>query len=262
MNISFIGFGNMAKAIARGLILHKGYSLTAAAPSLTEGVNKENIRTYNDNAMAIKQADIIILAVKPAQMAAVLAEIKPCMPADSLLISVAAGLNLAWFEARCIEAQAIIRTMPNTPAAVGLAATPMIANSHVTAEQRISAERIFSCIGITSWTDYEPDIDSFTALSGSGPAYLFSFMESMISSAIDQGLNEAIAKDFVLQTAAGALKLAQNSDLSLSELRTAVTSPGGTTAAALNVLHAPLAELMHKAMAAARERAQQLGQLY
>ena len=124
--------------------------------------------------------------------------------------------------------------MPNTPASVGLAATPMIANEHTSSKQKQQAELIFSQIGITTWAKNEEDMDSFTALSGSGPAYVFLFMEAMIEAAVALGLNESIAKTFTFQTFNGALKLAQNSDLSLTQLRTKVTSPGGTTAAALD----------------------------
>lgn len=262
MNICFIGFGHMAKAIAGGLAQQPEYRLSATSPSLTPGVNKKQIQTFNDNTLAIKTADIIILAVKPAQMSGVLNEIKHSIPEHCLLISVAAGLSLAWFERFCGNKQAIIRTMPNTPAAVGLGATPMIANSAASLEHRKWAERIFSHVGITSWTEHEPDMDSFTALSGSGPAYIFSFIEALIQGAVALGLDELTAKDFAMQTVQGALNLAQNSDLSLSELRTGVTSPGGTTAAALNILHEPLADLVHKAMRAAQQRAQQLGQLH
>lgn len=259
MNISFIGYGNMAKAIARRLNQQGLYSLSAAAPSLADGVNKDQIRTHHDNKEIIKEADIIILAVKPMQMSLILNEITPTLPQNCLLISVAAGLSLPWFAQHCDKNQAIIRTMPNTPGSVGLAATPMIANEYVNDAQKKQAELIFSQIGITTWADNEDDMDSFTALSGSGPAYVFLFIEAMIKAAVALGLNESIAHTFALQTFSGALKLAQNSDLSLTELRTKVTSPGGTTAAALAILHEQLDALMLAAMNAAKHRAHELG---
>lgn len=261
MNISFIGYGNMAKAIARRLIEQGSYSLSAAAPSLTVGINKDLIRTHHDNKEIIKDADIIILAVKPTQMSLILNEITPTLPPECLLISVAAGLSLSWFAQHCRKNQALIRTMPNTPASVGLAATPMIANENTSSEQKQQAELIFSTIGLITWAKKEEDMDTFTALSGSGPAYVFSFLEAMIDAAVALGLNESIAKTFTLQTFAGALKLAQNSDLSLTQLRTKVTSPGGTTAAALCILHDQLDELILAAMNAAKNRAHELGEV-
>ncbi|KGP63386.1 pyrroline-5-carboxylate reductase [Legionella norrlandica] len=261
MNISFIGYGNMAKAIARSLQNQGKYSLSAAAPSLTAGINKENIRTHHDNKEIVKNADIIILAVKPSQMSPVLKEINPFIPINCLLISVAAGLTLTWFAKQCNKGQAVIRTMPNTPATVGMAATPMIANEFTNQKQKKWAEQLFSSIGITSWVENEEDMDTFTALSGSGPAYVFLFIETMINAAVELGLNERVAKIFAMQTFLGALHLAQHSKLDLAELRTKVTSPGGTTAAALQILHKQLDDLIYSAMKAAKERAHELGNI-
>ncbi|CEG57592.1 pyrroline-5-carboxylate reductase [Legionella fallonii] len=259
MNISFIGYGNMAKAIARGLNQESAYSLSAAAPSLTVGINKDNVRTHHDNREVASNAEIIVLAVKPAKMNEVLQEITPFIPDHCLLISVAAGLSLSWFAKHCKAKQPVIRTMPNTPASVGLAAVPMIANEYTSAEQKRQAEIIFSKIGITTWANNEEEMDTFTALSGSGPAYVFSFIDAMIQSAVALGLNESIAKTFALQTVHGALKLAQNDDLGLIELKTKVTSPGGTTAAALSILDAHLHALLLASMNAAKQRAHELG---
>lgn len=259
MKISFIGYGNMAKAIARGLIQQQAHSLYAAAPSLSVGVNEDQVCTHNDNKEVIKDADIIILAVKPFQMSQMLKEIMPSLQQDCLLISVAAGLNLSWFAAHCGSKQAVIRTMPNTPASVGLAATPMIANQYATTEQKQQAEVIFSQIGLTTWAKNEEDMDTFTALSGSGPAYVFSFISAMVDAAVTLGLDEESAHAFALQTVSGSLKLAQNTDLSLTQLRTKVTSPGGTTAAALGVLDQQLNDLILAAMSAAKKRAHEIG---
>lgn len=261
MNITFIGYGNMAKAIARGLAKNRNFSLSASAPSLTAGVNQDGIHTYHDNKEAVQNADIIILAVKPIQMRTVLEEISSLVSSHCLLVSVAAGLSLRWFSQHCNPEQAIIRTMPNTPASVGLAATPMIANNHTSAQQKEWAELIFSNIGLTAWADNEDEMDAFTALSGSGPAYVFLFMEAMLESAVNLGIEPSIAKMFTLQTFTGAINLANNSDLSLSDLRSKVTSPGGTTAAALNLLEKPLIALIHKAMIAAKNRAHELGRV-
>ncbi len=262
MNIGFIGFGSMAKAIARGLIKENKHQLFASAPSLAVGINKDKIHTYYDNKELIKKADIIILSVKPSQMNAVLKDIRPELPNSSLIISVAAGLSLEWFAQKLTKPYPLIRTMPNTPASIGLGATPMIANSFTTVEQQQWAEAIFSTIGIVHWVSKEEDMDSFTALSGSGPAYVFLFVEALVNAALALGLEAEIAQRFALQTCKGALKLAEDGNLSLSQLRTQVTSPGGTTAAALDVLYPQLNELISSALHAAKMRAQELGKSY
>lgn len=259
MNITFIGFGAMAKAIARGLLAKGEYALSASSPSLTEGVNKDEIKTYSDNKKAIVGAQMIILAVKPMQMASVLTEISPFL-SDACLISLGAGLSLNWIEAYCPQIP-IIRTMPNIPAEVGLSATPMIANVYTTEQQKQGAESIFRNIGLVTWVQDEDDMDTFTALSGSGPAYVFLFMEAMMAAALRLGLDEKEIKLFLFQTIKGAVRLAEQSALSLSELRASVTSVKGTTAAALTVLEPKLHDLIFEAMKAAKLRSKELGLL-
>lgn len=251
----------MAKAIARGLNRHSSHSLSASSPSLTVGINKDHIRTHHDNKEIVSNAEVIILAVKPVNMSHVIKEISPFLANHCLLISVAAGLSLSWFSRQCRADQAVIRTMPNTPASIGLAATPMIANQYTSARQKKQAEVIFSKIGITTWAKNEDDMDTFTSLSGSGPAYVYSFLDALIKAARQLGLDETIARKFALQTVQGALQLAQNDELSLSELRRRVTSPGGTTAAALDVLDKQLDSLLLAAMMAAKKRSKELGSL-
>lgn len=258
MKISFIGFGAMAKAIAQGLIQEPSYQLSASSPSLTAGINQDGIHTHHNNSLIAQNADVIILAVKPAQMQNVLEEISPCIPESALLISVAAGLPLSCFAQYTHPNQAIIRTMPNTPCAVGMGATPMCANSKTSDAQKHSAGLIFSQIGLIEWVSDEADLDALTALSGSGPAYVFLFIEAMIDAAVALGLDKELAKKFALQTVQGACALAQASDLSVFELKKQVTSPGGTTAAALNVLEPDLNKLLLQAMTAAKKRAVEL----
>ncbi len=259
MKISFIGFGNMAKAIADGLLCDANYELRAASPSLPLYIPPHGIKTYPDNLAVVADADIIILAVKPAMMREVVAQMSSRLPSQCLVISIAAGIGLSWFT-DYIPGTAVVRAMPNIAAAIGKAATPLIANQHTTLEQKKWAEHIFTQIGLTTWADKEADIDAFTALSGSGPAYIFKFMEAMIHAACDLGITDDIAKSFTLQTFQGALSLASENQLSLGELRKKVTSPGGTTAAAVEVLtQRGFDELIHAAMKAAYDRAQQLG---
>lgn len=260
MKVSFIGYGNMAKAIAQGLIHNKEYQLFAVSPSLTKGVNSDGITTNSDIKVTIDQSDIVILAVKPQQIEEVLNQIGLHLPLKCLLISVAAGVSISSLEKYCRKDQAIIRSMPNMAVALGKGATPLSANSKVTPEQRQMAEHLFQYSGIIQWTEVEAEMDIFTALSGSGPAYVFLFMEAMMTAAEKLGLNQKVAKTFTLQTVDGALQLAKHSQLEISELRNQVTSPSGTTAAALTVFKKREFEnIILEAMRAALERAKQLG---
>lgn len=258
MNVSFIGYGNLAKAIATRLTHQNRYIVSASAPSLAIAINQDNVNTHYDNKEVAKNADVIILAVKPKLMSIVLKEINPYIPAKCLLISVAAGLNLDWFKKHCNPQQSVIRTIPNTPAAVGQAATPMIANEYTLPQQKKWAELIFSSIGITTWAQKEEDMDSFTALSGSGPAYVFLFIEALVKASKELGLEEPIAKKFAIQMMSGAIQLVEHSELNLSQLRDKVATPGGTTAAALDILHGKLENLILSALSAAKHRSQEI----
>lgn len=261
MNISFIGYGNMAKAIVNGLRSNKAYELRASSPSLPSGTDKNGTQTCSDNLAVIHDADVLILAVKPANMNTVVAQIDTSkLPADCVIISVASGLNLSWFE-KHLPKTAIIRAMPNVASALGQGATPLVANKFVTKKQQQTAEIIFTNLGLVTWVQNENDINAFTALSGSGPAYVFMFMEAMIKAAVALGIAEDVAKSFALQTFKGALGLATETELTLSELRKTVTSPAGTTAAAIEVLNQHGFDAMiDKAMRAACERARQQGE--
>ncbi|CDZ77671.1 Pyrroline-5-carboxylate reductase [Legionella massiliensis] len=260
MKICFVGFGNMAKAIAHGLCKQGSYQISATSPSLPEGQTLEGILTHSDNSIGVTDADIVILAVKPAKVAEVLQLIKTVLPKHCLLISVAAGISLSWLEQYCAEGQGIIRSMPNIPISIEKGATPLIANHHVSPTQKSWAEELFQCSGIISWVKEEKDIDAFTALSGSGPAYVFYFLEAMIDAAIKLGLNDEIARRFALQTVSGAVELASGSQLAIDELRKKVTSPAGTTAAAIAILEQQgFAKLLFEAMDAAYKRAKELG---
>lgn len=224
MKISFIGYGNMAKSIAESL-RHKNVELRAAAPSLPTGLSENGIRTFSDNAAVIPGSDVLILAVKPARMSRVLTEINTSVfPSHCLIISVASGLNLAWFE-KYLPKRAIVRAMPNIAISVGKGATPLIANEFVSKEQKQQAEHIFANPGLITWVKNENNINAFTALSGSGPAYIFMFMEAMINAAVSLGITEDLATAFALQTFNGAAAIATQSSLTLTQLRKTVTSP-------------------------------------
>ena len=260
MNISFIGFGNMAKAMASRLQQDKSHYLRAASPSLPTGTNQEGIDTFSDNTAILPDCDVLILAVKPKDMSAVLPPIQPHIPKQCLVISIASGLTLPWFS-HILPRTPIVRAMPNIAAIVGESATPLFANTAVSDQQKKIAEQVFLSIGLITWATQESDIDAYTALSGSGPAYVFLFIEAMTKAAIHLGLTETIAESFALQTLQGAVTLAQNMPLSPKELRARVTSPGGTTAAAIQVFtEHGFESLIQTAMKAAYDRAQVLGQ--
>ncbi|KTD08563.1 pyrroline-5-carboxylate reductase [Legionella jamestowniensis] len=258
MKISFIGFGNMAQAIAKGLVANKRYHILAAAPSLSNGMDEEGIITSSSNLEIIRNAEVIILAVKPDKAEIVLQEIGPSLPVHSLLISIAAGVKLHSLEKHCRKGQAIIRCMPNLAISIGKGATPLIANSNSNSQHKQWATELFENLALIHWTTNENDLNAFTALSGSGPAYVFLLMEAMIEAAKKLGLDEEVARAFTLQTVNGALGLAENNN-NISRLRQQVTSPGGTTAAALEILQTHnFQKLIHEAMDAAAKRAEML----
>ena len=257
MNISIIGFGNMAKALVTKLLNNKTIHLSVAAPSLPIGMNADGIKTHSDNLAIIADADVVILAVKPAQTRLVLDQIASKLLPHCLIISVASGLSLTCYN---MNKRPVIRAMPNIAAAMGQSATPLIANEFVTNDQKKIAEQLFGSMGITTWLSEDREMDAFTALSGSGPAYVFLFMDAMINAAVDLGLPKHTATAFTLQTVQGALSLAKTSKNNLSELRAAVTSPAGTTAAAIKVfMDGGFNELIYQAMQAAFERSIELG---
>lgn len=258
MNISFIGFGRMAQAIVKGLSASKNYAMKAASPSLLRGINQLGVGTYSDNKEVISDADLLILAVKPAQMSAVLTEISALLQPKTIVISLAAGLGLSWLEKYCPD-KPMVRAMPNIAAALGQSATPLIANANVTDKQKKEVEHLFKYLGLVTWVSEENLMNAYTALSGSGPAYVFLFMDAMINAAISLGITEDIAHLFTLQTFQGALCLASENQNTLKDLIKQVTSPAGTTAAALDIfMQHDLKNIVHEAMAAATKRANEL----
>lgn len=266
--IAFIGGGNMAQSLIGGLIANgetpQNIVVSEPLAVLREKLENEfSVHCVSDNNEAIAQADCVILAVKPQVLKDIIH-----VHADSLkqrpilLISIAAGINQASLTEWTHPEQAIVRTMPNTPALVQLGATGMHANAFVTDSQKAMAERILGAAGITLWLDDEHLINTVTAISGSGPAYFFAFIESLESAAVELGLNPEQAHALVTQTALGAAHMAKNSADSPSILRERVTSKGGTTAAALNSFaSSDLNTAVHKAARAAFERSIELSQL-
>lgn len=261
VNISFIGYGNLAKALAKSLLGNPSYRLRAAAPSLQRGLSAEGALTTPCNKAVLAEADLLILAVKPNRMKAVLLEIKDELSPDCVLISVAAGLSLAWLAQYSPPQQAIVRAMPNIATAVKKGATPLIANQYLGEAKLQVITALFKCSGCVSWLAQEEDIDIFTALSGSGPAYVFLFLEAMADASEKLGLSKELAQSFALQTMEGAVHLAKESKVDFAELRKKVTSPRGTTAAAIELLQAQgLPKQIFEAMEAAHRRAREISE--
>lgn len=259
--ICFIGFGNMAQSIAEGLHRQPGYHLFAASPSLSAATTDHGIHTHPDNRHHLAKADVVIIAVKPVNVTQVLQEIQDTVPAHAVIVSIAAGVSLATLASACRPGQAVVRCMPNTPIAVGKGATPLLANAFVTAAQKQTVSDLFQCSGITTWLEREDDVNAFTALSGSGPAYVFLFAEALQEAAQKLGLTAELAKRFSLQTLSGAVALLEQSGLPPDVLRKKVTSPAGTTAAAVAILQQHgLNQLLYDAMHAAFARARELDQ--
>ncbi len=259
MNMGIIGYGNLAKALGKGLRRDEHIQLWVSAPSLTPGTPEPRLHTHTDNLAMISQIDCLILAVKPAQMADLLTEIRDHMPPGLLVISVAAGLTVDWFATHLLPNIPLIRAMPNLASECGQGATPLFANPFVNATQREQATRAFSACGLTTWVTQETEIDALIALSGSGLAYLFLFTEAMRHAGVKLGLSEEVATAFAVQTLQGAAGLAALPHYSLTSLQTQVTSKAGTTAAALAVFaNHRLNDIVLTAMTAAFERSSSL----
>ncbi|MDH3694936.1 MAG: pyrroline-5-carboxylate reductase [Gammaproteobacteria bacterium] len=263
--IGFIGGGNMARSLIGGL-LGAGYDASQIAvsepdPQRREAlVNAFAIGSFSDNQPVAEKADILVLAVKPQIMKNALDSIKDTIvDRKPLLISIAAGVRLESIEHWTAPDIPIVRVMPNTPALVASGASGLFANESVSEEQRNIAESIMRAVGVTVWLNEEAQLDTVTAVSGSGPAYFFYLMEAIQQTAIENGLDEKTANLLTVETALGAAKLALESNESPAELRRAVTSPGGTTQAALEVMEI---ESMHttinKAVNAAEQRSREL----
>lgn len=263
-NICFIGGGNMAQALIGGL-LSRGLPTTRITVSdpveqIRHILEEKNIQTTTDNVDAIKNADVVVLAVKPQVLATVLQPLKGLL-SDKLVISIIAGAEIQTISDLIGGSQRIVRVMPNTPALVQTGAHGIYASEAVNAQDRELTSQILAATGLTIWVDNEAQIDAVTAVSGSGPAYFFYLMESMIRAGKNLGLDEKVATALTLQTALGAAQMAISSDKTPAELRKNVTSPNGTTQAALEVFdRAQISQNVQAALAAAQKRSQELAQ--
>lgn len=258
--ITFIGAGNMASSIIGGLI-KQGFAADAITatdpyqPSLDKLQADMGINVSADNSAAAAAADVIVLAIKPQVMEPVCRALSKDLSHRPMIVSIAAGIDIHSLDQWLGNQLAIVRCMPNTPALVQTGASGLFANAHTNDDQKALANRILEAVGIVQWLETEDLLDPVTAVSGSGPAYFFLFMEAMIEAGIAQGLSRENATELTLQTALGAAKLAQGSDVDVAELRRRVTSPNGTTEqAVLSFEQQGLREVVAKAMQACSDR--------
>ncbi|HHJ80991.1 MAG TPA: pyrroline-5-carboxylate reductase [Candidatus Tenderia electrophaga] len=268
LKISFIGAGNMACSLIGGLIAD---GMTPANINIAD-INNEQLNKLQQhfgvticpsNSAATDAADVLVLAVKPQGLKQVAEEIHNNVQSNKpLVISIAAGIQAQDINRWLGNDVAIVHPMPNTPSLIQTGATGLYANDKVTDDQRNIAETIMRAVGVAVWVKNEQQMDVVTAISGSGPAYYFLFMEAMQAAGEELGLDAETARLLTLQTAFGATKMALESSDDCATLRQRVTSPGGTTEQALHTFEeGQLRQLIKQAVTAATKRSQELAQL-
>jgi pyrroline-5-carboxylate reductase len=273
--IAFIGGGNMTRGLLGGLLARGTdptlVTVTAASEATRTALARDlGVRTSADNAAAVSGARVVVLSVKPQVLRDVTRQLAPALrPGAPLVISVAAGIRTSqlrsWIGADAMPPIPVVRAMPNRPALLGAGATGMYADRSVGPEERKLAQELLAATGLAVWVEEEDELDLVTALSGSGPAYFFRLAEVMAEAAAAEGLDAAVARRLAAQTLAGAGRMvAAEQSPDLAAMRGAVTSKGGTTAAALARfdalgLPAMVAEAMRAAVARSQELARQSG---
>ena len=263
LRIAFIGAGNMAASLIGGLRAQgmSAAQICASEPGAEQRARisaEHGITVYESNQQAISGADLIVLAVKPQIMKAVCLALAPHLQANQLIVSIAAGISCASLN-NWLGPQPLVRCMPNTPALVRQGVSGLFANAQVSATQREQAEQVLSAVGMVLWLDNEAQIDAVTAVSGSGPAYFFLLIEAMSAAGVKLGLTPETATQLSIQTALGAARMAVSSDVDAGELRRRVTSPNGTTEAAIKTFQAGgFAALVENALTAAATRSVEL----
>ncbi len=261
-----IGAGAMGEAIIGGLIRQKLASpenITASEPREERGTElnqKYGINTVTDNSTAIKDCDLVVLAVKPQQLSKVLTELTGKIPANAVVVSIVAGATIESIT-NGLTHPAVVRTMPNTPGQIGEGITVWYASSSVDENQLTLAKLMLQALGREIQVDEEYYLDMATAVSGTGPMYVFLFMEAMMDAAVHLGFSRHVAEQLVIQTIRGSVDYYEGQTRHVADLRNKVTSPGGTSAAALYYLEkAGFRTAISRAIWAAYERSQQLGQ--
>lgn len=265
--VAFIGAGNMNRAIIIGLI-NNGVSPTDVivsnpSPAKRKALASEfGIGQTASNIEAASFADTVILGVKPHLIADVCRELAEQIDVSTkCFTSVAAGCTVAQIQTALGDKYPVIRTMPNTPSQLGLGMTGIYPSPEVSEEQKQLADKLMAAVGKVTWLESEADIDKIIAVSGSGPAYFFLFMEAMEQQALALGFSAQAARELVQQTALGAAHMVKENDIAISQLRENVTSKGGTTQAALNAFYqGELPQLVTKAMNSALHRAREMAQ--
>jgi pyrroline-5-carboxylate reductase len=266
MKISFIGGGNMATALIAGLAgtVAKAADIHVVDPSpeaLEKLRTQYGVTTSPEIGAAVAASDVIVLAVKPQQMRDVALRLQSQLDARPLILSIAAGIRGSDLSRWLGGYGAIVRTMPNTPALIGQGITGMVAMAGVSDAQREAADSILRAVGKTVWLDEEAQIDPVTAVSGSGPAYVFFFLEAMQQAALEMGLSSEQGRELAIATFTGAAQLAAQSDEPVEVLRQRVTSKGGTTYAAITSMEqAGVKQAIVDAMKAAAARGRELGE--
>ncbi|MFO7264078.1 MAG: pyrroline-5-carboxylate reductase [Bacillaceae bacterium G1] len=265
--IGFLGAGSMAEAIVSGLLKQKVYAPEQIV--VTNRSNRERLREWQsrygiqpetDVAALLRRCSHLILAVKPKDMPDAMAAIRPHLRKEHTLLSVAAGISTGWLEDRCGQAIPVVRTMPNTPAAVGFSATAACLGKYAGEAEKRWTEKVFQAIGTLVWVE-EAQMDAVTAVAGSGPAYFFAMVETLEQAAREQGLPPEVARLLSRQTFIGAARLLAESGEEAAVLREKVTSPGGTTAAGLaRMAQRGFHEAVREAVQAAAQRSRELGQ--
>ncbi|RXZ80210.1 pyrroline-5-carboxylate reductase [Paenibacillaceae bacterium] len=271
LKLVFYGAGSMAEAIARGMIQEK-----LTAPAQIAMINRQNQQRLEqltsqygvtiptneeDKSRLLSEADVIFLAMKPKDAAQALSALSSFLRPSQLIVSVIAGLSVSTMNRILGKEAAIVRTMPNTSSTIGLGATGISYSSLVSAEQRQMTEQMFQSVGLTTVVD-ESLLGAVTGVSGSGPAYIYYVMEAMIAAGQAQGLTAEAAKQLTVQTVLGAARMVETTGEEPADLRRKVTSPGGTTQAALEVMQErQLAETFGAAIARCVQRAGELGSM-
>ena len=264
MNVTFIGGGNMAGAMIGGLIRkrwpRKSIRVVEVAPPARKHIEQElKVKTHAALDAAAAKSDCLVLAVKPQQMREVARSLKPLLTSQ-LVVTIAAGIRIADLSRWLGGYRRIVRVMPNTPALVHAGISGLYASTAVGAADRAAAGKILGAVGRVLWLKREEDLDVVTAVSGSGPAYVFYFIEALERAARDLGLAAQAAHDLAIETFAGAVKLAAQASEPPEILRGRVTSKGGTTERALSSMESDrVKDAIVRAVKAAAERSRELG---
>ncbi len=265
MKIAFIGGGNMGEAMLsalldKGLGASKDISVSDVVEARRKHLKqKYGVRVVSSNLGALSGSDVVVLAIKPQNLVGVMAELSGQLEPAQLVLSIIAGARIDTLR-RGLKHSCVVRAMPNTPAQIGEGMSVWTATDEVNEQQKAWASSILGAMGREIYVDDEKYLDMATAVSGSGPAYVFLFMESLVNAAVDIGLPQDIAQELVLGTVLGSGHFAQKSDKELAELRRMVTSPGGTTAEALLQFEkGKFADLVKRAVKAAYNKAKELG---